>query len=173
MRARVLALPAEPGCTHLERQSMLGDGLLVAPVVTAQGEVAYSVPAGTWTHMLTGERVQGPRWMRESHDFFSLPLLARPGSVIPFGATAHRPDYDYADGVTLRVFEPVDGGRVVTTVPAPDGLSAAVFTTSRSGSRIRVEAVGAPAGWRVQLVGVHEASADGGVAIRDELGVIV
>ena len=173
MRAMVVAFPDDPGCTHLERQYMLGDDLLVAPVFTAQGEVAYYVPAGTWTHVLTGERVQGPCWRRESHDFFGLPLLARPGSVVPFGATVDRPDYDYADGVTLRVFEPVDGGRVVTTVPAPDGLSAAVFTTSRSGSRIQTEAVGAPAGWRVQLVGVHEASADGGVAIPDELGVIV
>ena len=64
--------------------------VLVAPVFSADGEVAFYVPAGTWTHLVTGAQVTGPAGSTEKHGFDSLPVLARPGAVIPFGA-AHRP----------------------------------------------------------------------------------
>ena len=41
---------------------------------------------------------------RRPHGFDSLPLLVRPGAVLPIGARDDRPDYDYADGVTLHLF---------------------------------------------------------------------
>ncbi|MBX6768223.1 MAG: alpha-xylosidase, partial [Actinomadura rubrobrunea] len=94
MRAMVVEFPDDPACTHLERQYMLGDDLLVAPVFSADGQVAYYVPDGVWTHYLTGEQVRGGRWVRERHGFDSLPLLVRPGAVIPEGAVDDRPDYD-------------------------------------------------------------------------------
>jgi alpha-D-xyloside xylohydrolase len=132
-----LAFPDDPGCTHLDRQYMLGDDLLVAPVLTAAGEVTYYVPAGTWTHFMTGEQVTGPRWVTERHGFHTAPLLVRPGAVIPVGAVDDRPEYDYADGVTLRLFEIPDGARVTTVIP-PGGRE---FVTTRAGNVIRVEAV--------------------------------
>ena len=138
MRAMALAFPEDPGCTYLDRQYLLGDDLLVAPVLTATGEVSYYVPAGTWTSFLTGERVTGPRWVTERHGYDSVPLLVRPGAVIPVGAVDDRPDYDYADGVTLRLYEIPDGARV-TTLIEPGGQE---FVTTRSGNAIRVTAAG-------------------------------
>jgi alpha-D-xyloside xylohydrolase len=139
MRAMALEFPGDPNCTHLDRQYMLGDDLLVAPVLSADGEVSYYVPDGTWTHFLTGEQVTGPRWVTERHGFLSVPLLVRPGAVIPVGAVEDRPDYDYADGVTLRLYEIPDGARV-TTVIAPGDRE---FVTTRAGDVIRVEAAAA------------------------------
>jgi alpha-D-xyloside xylohydrolase len=136
MRAMALAFPDDPGCTYLDRQYLLGDDLLVAPVLTATGEVSYYVPPGTWTNFITGERLTGPRWVTEQHGFGSIPLLARPGAVIPVGAVDDRPDYDYADGVTLRLYEIPDGARVTTLID-PGGQE---FTTTRSGNTIRVTA---------------------------------
>jgi alpha-D-xyloside xylohydrolase len=115
---------------------MLGDDLLVAPVLSADGTVSYYVPAGTWTHFLTGEQVAGPGWVTEQHGFQSIPLLVRPGAVIPVGAVEDRPDYDYADGVTLRLYEIPVGARVKTVI-APGGQE---FVTTRAGNVIRVEA---------------------------------
>jgi alpha-D-xyloside xylohydrolase len=172
MRAMVVEYPEDPACTHLERQYMLGDDLLVAPVFTADGEVTYYVPDGTWTHLLTGERVQGPRWVRERHDFTSIPLLARPGSVIALGAVTDRSDYAYADDVTLLISELPDGARVTTRIVDLDGSVAAVFTTSREGRRITVEAADAPAAWRVQLGGVEHAEVEGAPVTRDRRGLI-
>jgi alpha-D-xyloside xylohydrolase len=174
MRAMALEFPGDQACTHLERQYMLGDDLLVAPAFGAGGEVGYYVPEGTWTHFLTGERVTGPCWRHERHGFLSIPLLARPGAVIPVGAVEDRPGYDYADGVTLRVYELPDGAEVTTTIPAENGAGPARFVTSRAGDAVRVRAVGARPSWRVLLAGVPGvASVTGGTVIADEQGALV
>jgi alpha-D-xyloside xylohydrolase len=152
MRAMALAFPDDPGCVHLDRQYMLGDDLLVAPVLTANGEVTYYVPAGTWTSFLTGEQVTGPRWVTERHGFRSVPLLVRPGAVIPEGAVDDRPDYDYADGVTLRLYQVPDGARVRTVI-APGGQE---FVTTRTANAIRVAAAalgGGDGDWQVWHAG--------------------
>jgi alpha-D-xyloside xylohydrolase len=159
MRAMVLEFPDDPACHQLDRQYMLGDDLLVAPVFAEDGTVDYYVPEGTWTHLLTGEPVTGPRWHRETHGFDTLPLLARPGSVIPFGASDEGPEYDWADGITLRVYAPADGAEILTAIPSPDGGIAAVFRTTRTGDVVRVEAEGegTTKPWQVQLIGADEA----------------
>ncbi|RDG40016.1 alpha-xylosidase [Streptomyces corynorhini] len=169
MRAMVLAFPDDPACHPLDRQYMLGDDLLVAPVFTEDGTVDYYVPEGTWTQVLTGERIQGPGWRRETHGFDTLPLLARPDAVIPFGAVDGSPEYDWADGVTLRVYAPGDGdSEVVVPVPAPDGSGdAAVFTVRRTAADVVVETGGALP-WRVLLVG----AAPTGDGVADPLGAL-
>ncbi|MGW2492259.1 alpha-xylosidase [Streptomyces sp. NPDC001606] len=131
MRAMVLEFPDDPGCAHLERQYMLGPDLLVAPVFSDEGDVSYYVPDGTWTHFADGRTVTGPRWVRERHGFLSAPLLVRPGAVLPVGAVADRPDYDHADGVTLRAYGLARGARV--TVPVGD----VTFTVVREGDTLR------------------------------------
>jgi alpha-D-xyloside xylohydrolase len=157
MRAMVVEFPGDPACTHLERQYMLGDDLLVAPVFRADGDVSYYVPDGTWTHVLTGAEVTGPRWHREQHSFMSVPLLARPGAVIPVGGVEDRPDYDYADGVTLHVYQLADGASRTARIPATDPRQDPLaFTVSRTGPVIRVAAAGgaAPRRWQVLLAGL-------------------
>jgi alpha-D-xyloside xylohydrolase len=161
MRAMVVEFPDDPACVHLDRQYMLGTDLLVAPVFTEDGHVSYYVPDGEWTRLLTGETVVGPRWVREEHGFGSVPLLVRPGAVLPVGAVDDRPEYDYADGVTLRVFAPADGATVTTEVPTVAGDVACVFTTTRHGDAVHVTADNPPARWRVQLVGQEPVEAQG------------
>ncbi len=66
-------------------------------------------------------RSRGRGGSRERHGFDSLPLLVRPGTVLPVGARTDRPDYEWADGVTLRLFELPDGHDSTTTVPSETG----------------------------------------------------
>jgi alpha-D-xyloside xylohydrolase len=132
MRAMALEFPADPACTYLDRQYMLGDDLLVAPVLSETGTVTFYVPDGVWTDVLSGEKIEGPRWVTQTHGYLTVPLLVRPGAVVGMGNVAHRPDYPYADGVTLRLYEIPDGARI-TTVVADE-----VFTTARTGDTIRV-----------------------------------
>ena len=82
MRAMLLEFPNDPTSAYLDRQYMLGDDLLVAPVLSAEGTVTFYVPDGTWRHLLTGEEVAGPGWVTQQHDVMSLPVLVRPGAVI-------------------------------------------------------------------------------------------
>jgi len=117
MRAMMLEFPDDPTCCYLDRQYMLGDSLLVAPVFSPEGIVDYYLPEGRWTGFLTNSIVEGRRWVREKHGYFSLSLMVRPNSIIPVGANDNRPDYDYADGVTFHVFELQDGFNIFIKRP--------------------------------------------------------
>lgn len=103
-RPMFMEFPSDPAVGYLDRQYMLGDDILVAPVMSADGEVELYLPAGVWTHLLTGEVVDGGRWVREAHGYDSLPVYVRAGAVIPRGGRDDRPDYDYLDGLTLDVY---------------------------------------------------------------------
>ncbi|MCP2163987.1 alpha-xylosidase [Goodfellowiella coeruleoviolacea] len=175
MRAMALEFPHDPACAYLERQYLLGDSLLVAPVFSDEGTVSYYVPEGRWTHFQTGEQVSGPRWVTQHCDFLTVPLLVRPGAVIPVGAVADRPDYDYAEGVTLHVHELADGASATTVIPTLDGRAGATFVTSRQGDVIQVEAVAnAPREWAVVLVNTASAaSVEGGTHTRGERGLAI
>lgn len=159
MRPMVLEFPEDRGAATVDTQYMLGPSLLVAPVFSAEGDVDVYVPAGTWTSLLTGEQVTGPRWLRERHGFDSLPLYVRPGAVLPVGARTDRPDYDFTDGVTLHLYALPDGHRSTTHVPAAGGAPGAVFTVTRTGGRVRVEASGVRGAWAVQVHGGARADA--------------
>ncbi|MFF4849786.1 hypothetical protein [Streptomyces sp. NPDC001194] len=163
----VLEFPDDPAAAALDRQYMLGDDLLVAPVFTDDGTVEYYVPEGTWTNVLTGARITCPRRVREQHGFRTLPLLARPDSVIPLAADDQRPVSAWADGVEPRVHAFADGAERTVVIPRSDGPAtwpastcAAAATASMrpptalirgsSGSAGRTEpsTPGPPAPWR-------------------------
>ena len=174
MRAMLLEFPDDPAAEQLDRQYMLGERLLVAPVFDAGGEVSYYVPAGRWTNLLSGEVVEGPRWARERHDALSLPLLVRPNTVLPLGANETRPDYAYADGVTLAAYELADGSPVAVTVPDLSGAPAARFVVRREGATVSAEREGAPGAWSLLLVSERGAAAvRGGTASDDPRGLLV
>lgn len=141
MRPMVLEFPDDPACRALDRQYMLGPDLLVAPVFTAEGDVEFYVPEGTWTHLLTGETVEGPAFRRETHGFDSLPLYVRPGTLLPLGADDRRPDGDWLQDLTLLVTPDTRDGTEIT-VPDLAGRPAAVYRASRDGSEVRVTGEG-------------------------------
>jgi alpha-D-xyloside xylohydrolase len=105
MRPMMMEFPKDETCRHLDRQYMLGASLLCAPVFSPDGIVSYYVPAGQWTNVLTRERVTGPCWRTEQHDYYSLPLLARDNSILVTGKTDTTPDYDYLDSVTVTLYD--------------------------------------------------------------------
>ncbi|WP_084075362.1 alpha-xylosidase [Demequina sp. NBRC 110052] len=128
MRPMFMAFPGDPATQHLDRQYMLGDDLLVAPVFTEAGDVSFYLPDGTWTSLLTGERVEGGRWVQEVHGFDSLPLYVREGAVIPRGTRDDRPDYDFLTEVELHVYPGAEGSREIT-LHASNGESDTVTVT--------------------------------------------
>jgi len=154
LRAMMLEFPDDPACNYLDLQYMLGDSLLVAPVFSNTGDVNYYVPKGKWTNFLTGKVIEGPRWVRETHDFLNLPLLVRPNSVIPIGNHTDKPDYDYSDGVTLQVYQLEDEKPVSVKVPTLAGKIETSFDIERKGNTIHVQRQGPAKAWNVLLVGI-------------------
>ena len=77
MRAMFLEFPDDPVCLFLDRQYMLGESILVAPVFSQDNIVEYYLPAGTWTHLIDKRVKTGGVWIKEEYDFMSLPLWTR------------------------------------------------------------------------------------------------
>lgn len=174
MRAMFLEFPDDPGCDTLDRQYMLGGSLLVAPVFSADGKVDYYLPTGRWTNFLSGAVVEGGRWVREQHGYLSLPLMVRPNTLLPVGANDRRPDYDYSNGVTLHLFELVDGATATTSFPAGQGGPLVQAEARRKGSTITVQVQGATGPWQALLRGIGNVrQVEGGAVKQDAMGTII
>jgi len=174
MRAMMLEFPDDPACDYLDRQYMLGDSLLVAPVFSPNGKVDYYLPEGRWTNFITGQVTEGGRWVHETHGYMSLPLMVKPNTIIPVGANEQQPNYDFGDGVTFYVFELQDGATTTARVPTIKGEEAMTVKASRKGQQVRVQVQGEPKPWSVLLRGVGSVqSVEGGVAKADTLGTLL
>ncbi|MUG67023.1 alpha-xylosidase [Paenibacillus campinasensis] len=168
MRAMFLEFPGDPAVEMLDRQYMLGDSLLVAPVFSEQGEVTYYLPHGRWTHLLTGETVEGGTWRKETYDFLGLPLFVRENAFVAIGADNTRPDYDYADGVKLGLYALEEGKEAEVTVRSMEGASELEVRAVRSGNRVAFTGTGAGKPFSIQLHSMGEIeSVDGSAALAE------
>jgi len=156
MRSMLLEFPEDRTTSQLDRQYMLGGDVLVAPVFADSGEVEYYLPAGEWIGFLDGRARSGGSWVTETHAVDSLPLLVRPGAVIPIGAVDDRPDYDYAVGLTLEVFGLADGATASVSVADSAGVVVAEFSVTRAGDELTATVVSGAdalsAGWSLRWV---------------------
>lgn len=179
LRPMVLDYAEDPGCRHAERQYMLGDDLLVAPVFDPSGRAEFYVPesrvapAAPWTDWFTGERFEPGRFHRVRVPYDRIPLLARPGAVVAVGASDDGPDYDWADGATFRVFGPRHGSH--GEIFGRDGALAASLDVAEipGGFEFRLS-TGADAGsasgrrgFRIALAGFTPEKVEGATLSRD------
>ena len=175
LRSMAMEFPGDPAVGYLDTQYMLGDSLLVAPVFRADGLVRFYLPAGAWTSLLDGATVVGPAWVEQTHANDSLPVLVRPGTVLPLGAVDDRPDYHYADGVRLHLFGIDAPGEWTVRVPGSADHPESAFVVVRTADDMRVSRTAGPnVPWFVVLPegqaadsiqGGSSTVADGGVTI--------
>ncbi len=109
MRAMVMEFANDEAVNGLDRQYMLGDNLLVAPIFNEDGVGIFYVPecGGAWTDYLTGKRYSAG-WYEETYDYLHLPLLVRPNSIVVEGFDDRHAAYDYANKPTINVYELID-----------------------------------------------------------------
>lgn len=116
----VLEFPSDHATAYLDRQYMLGDSLLVAPVFS-ETEVSYYLPAGRWTDLWNGDVVDGGRWITEENcPLDRIPVFVRPNSVLVLGPKDIKvPDYKFGEvGLEVRGYELTE----TVTVDVPVGL---------------------------------------------------
>ena len=169
MRPMVLEFPEDPACACLDRQFMLGDSLLVAPVFNETGTVSYYLPEGKWTNIISGEVIEGGKWQSEKHGYFSLPLLARPNSILALGNNRTRPDYDYADGITFHLFELDDGKTAVFEVCGSAGNIEGKLELSRQNNKITMQKLGMNKPWALFLRNIHHIRSKDGLNPVDSI----
>lgn len=142
MRPMFVEFPQDRACETLDRQYMLGESLLVAPIFKENGEVEYYVPEGRWYNLLTGQTVEGGKWQKEVYDYFHMPLLARPNSILAVGNNSERPDYDYTEQTTLYFVNFEDGKETEIQIPDLKGHTVAVVAAKREGDLMTVKVTG-------------------------------
>lgn len=172
MRAMVLEFQDDPTCRFLDKQYMLGDSILVAPIFNDEGIGEYYLPQGTWTNFLSGKKYEGGRWISEKHDYLSIPMMVKENSIIATGSIDNKPDYDYRKDVKLTAFELVEGKEAkveVLTMKGEIGLS--VKTLKESG-KVTVKSSGTEGAWSLKLHGITEAKEiTGAKTISNEDGI--
>jgi alpha-glucosidase (family GH31 glycosyl hydrolase) len=85
MRAMPLAFPATALTRGYETQFMCGDALLVAPIISAGGEVEVALPPGAWYDLATRQRIAGRQVIRYRATLERFPVFGREGHALPLG----------------------------------------------------------------------------------------
>jgi glycoside hydrolase family 31 len=82
-RALVMDHPDDPQTYACDLEYMMGDSLLVAPLVEGETERAVYLPQGDWFDFHTGERLTGGRWLTIQADITTIPLFVKDGTLLP------------------------------------------------------------------------------------------
>ena len=141
MRSMVLEYTEDKTCHYVDKQYMLGDNLLVAPIFNDQSIAEYYLPKGTWTNFFTGEVKEGAGWITEKHDYLSIPLMVKENSIIAISACDDKPDYDYESGAELRLYALKDEKEASTVVYGMDNKEKITMKAVRNGNQIQIHVV--------------------------------
>jgi alpha-glucosidase (family GH31 glycosyl hydrolase) len=103
MRHTVLEFPLDPGSATAEYQYLLGEYLLVAPVIV-QGALTRKIymPKGEWVNYWTGEHYTGGTDKTIAAPLDQIPLLVRAGSILPFKPEGETASLQWSDPHVLE-----------------------------------------------------------------------
>lgn len=87
MRPLFLEYPNDPKTTNLSDQFLIGDNVLIAPIMrpATYHRVVY-LPEGDWVHYWTDKIIQGGTHILVEADLETLPLFIKKGSMVAHGA---------------------------------------------------------------------------------------
>lgn len=119
MRSLIVSFTEDELCKFIDQQYMLGDNLCVVPVMNEQGTAGFYLPGnGVWTDIQTGDRYEGGKFYRRVCDYFQMPILAKPNSIIAYGNYGFKNNdsfvYDYLEDVKIVIYELEDEKKAET-----------------------------------------------------------
>src|SRR3712207_5339860 len=111
VRPLLLEFPDDPGAVGVDDQYLLGDRLLVAPVLEegARARRVY-LPPGAWVDRATGEPVAGGRHLVFDAPLDTVPLFHRGDTVLPLGPVVQHVDEAWDGPLELVLAAPETGG---------------------------------------------------------------
>ncbi len=173
MRSMVMEYTADPTCDYLDKQYLLGDLLLVAPIFNDESMANYYLPEGRWTDFFTREVKAGSRWYKEKHSYLSIPLMVKEGSILAIGAIEEDAVYDYAENVTLKAYELIEN--VPSTTVVYDEMAKLVLSAEfvKKDNSIQID-IKSSKSYSIVLVNVTEVDSveNGSFIIEDNSTVI-
>lgn len=146
-RALVLGWPDDPTTWSIDDQWLLGDALLVAPVLEPGERRRVYLPSGVWTDWWSGEQLAGSRWIDVRADLETL----REGHVVTLGPALRWVDERPTDEIELRVAPFTRDGETRATVSVGTERIEVRYV-SRGGVQ-RIDVGASPARFRVVALG--------------------
>lgn len=138
MRSMVLEFTEDRNTHTLDKQYMLGDSLMVAPIFNDKCIGEFYLPEGKWTNFFTNEVKEGGKWYKEKVSYLEIPLYVKENSIIVLGAHDDKPDYDYENDASAYIYSLNDGATAETVVCNMKGEEVLNITATRKGNDIIV-----------------------------------
>jgi alpha-D-xyloside xylohydrolase len=110
VRALSFEFPDDPSAWHVEDAFMLGESLLVAPVLDERDERLVYLPKGDWVDFWTGEHRVGGGWTEERAPLDHVPLFIRGGSALVMGPVLQHVEASASDDWEVRLAAPTGAG---------------------------------------------------------------
>ena len=153
-RPLVLNYPDDANTYNLDDEFMIGDDVLVAPIVKPDrtSRLVY-LPKGLWYDYWTNKKYEGGNMIRVDAPLETVPMFVRGGAIIPLGPEMNYVGEKPFDPITFAIY-PDRRGVASTTLYEDDGLSPAykdgafrrtIVNVSR-GVKGFVASIGAPSG---------------------------
>jgi alpha-glucosidase len=121
-RPLFMAEPNNPAIRNIDDCFLLGDKLLVAPIMK-QGSIRRTIylPEGDWYDFHSNERYQGGTLMTVEAPLEKLPLFVRSGTVLPMWPLHQYQDAETPKNLSLRIY--ADSGETLLYEDAGEGLA--------------------------------------------------
>jgi alpha-D-xyloside xylohydrolase len=115
IRPLCLEFPDDPHTRPIWQQLMIGDALMMAPVLEpAAKSVKIYFPKGLWYSWWSGTRFEGPGWFEVTVDDGHLPLFILSGKPLILGKVLQFiPDHHRFDDLEIHAFSPFEGDAVL------------------------------------------------------------
>jgi len=141
-RPLVLNYQDDPNTYNLDDEFMIGNDLLVAPVVKPDvtRRLVY-LPKGTWYDYWTNKKYEGGTMISADAPLETVPMFVRAGAIIPTAPEMNHIGEKPADPITFNIY-PDDKGSASMTLYEDDGVSNAYRDGGFRRTLINVSRVG-------------------------------
>lgn len=109
-RPMVMEYPDDDAFASLTTQWLVGDALLVAPVISPDNATSVVLPAGMWYNFNTSQTQSGPTTLQlQGVALDEVPLYARAGAVVPLAPVVQYTDALPGGPLNVHVYAGTDG----------------------------------------------------------------
>ena len=110
MRPLFMADPDDAGLASVDDCFMVGDGVLVAPVLLpGQTSRRVYLPRGTWYDWWSGARIEGGQSVTVAAPLETVPMFAQGGAMVPLGPAMNHVDEKPTTCIDVEVFADASG----------------------------------------------------------------
>lgn len=120
-RALVMDWPDDPACRDIHDQYMMGDDLLVAPLLAGSRGRKVVLPAGAWYCFWTRARLEGGRTLDIPESEERIPVFVREGALLPLAEPVDFVTQETCFRLSVRIYAPPGGPCRPCTLYEDDG----------------------------------------------------